>query len=92
MEKCADCGKPISMGEPSYYRPALHGDFGQSFHSHCGDPLGMKAKDARLADLDAEVQRLRRVVVQYGDRARMSNAADMELQQAIDRAFEAVRT
>lgn len=36
----------------------------------------------------AEITMLRRALVIYGDRAKMSNAADMALQQAIDRAFE----
>lgn len=35
-----------------------------------------------------EIDLLRTAVVRYGDKARMSNAEPMELQQAIDRAFE----
>jgi hypothetical protein len=41
----------------------------------------------RIVELENEVL-LQRAVVTYGDRARMSNASDMSLQQAIDRAFE----
>lgn len=48
---CADCGKPIGMDEGSYYRK-VHGlDIGESFHSTCGDPLGLKARDAAIDQL-----------------------------------------
>ncbi len=55
-----------------------------------GVPIGIVLEDARkcVVDLEREVGLLRRAVVQYGDRASMSSAADMALQQAIDRAFE----
>lgn len=56
MEICADCGKPIQMGEGSYYRRDPASDIGQTFHSTCGDPLGIKAKDA-------EIERLRSILV-----------------------------
>lgn len=51
-ETCADCGKPINYGEPSYYsKDPAGGDFGKTYHSHCGDPFGIKAKDAEIARL-----------------------------------------
>ena len=54
MENCADCGKPIDMHEASYYRKDPLLDIGQSFHSRCGDPFGIKAKDAEIARLTLE--------------------------------------
>lgn len=36
----------------------------------------------------AEIQRLRLLLVKYGDRVRMARAEPAEMQQAIDRAFE----
>lgn len=50
METCADCGKPIVMNAPSYYRADPAGGMGKSYHSTCGDPLGIKAKDAEIAE------------------------------------------
>ena len=41
-----------------------------------------------IAERDKEIALLRKAVVQYGDRSRMATVADMDLQQAIDRAFE----
>lgn len=41
----------------------------------------------QLAD---EIMLLRQALVKYGDRARMATVEPMELQQAIDRAFENV--
>jgi hypothetical protein len=52
-------------------------------------PLTVAALRSHIAKLEAEVDTLQRAVVTYGDRARMSNAADMVLQQTIDRAFAA---
>lgn len=52
MEICADCGKPIGMSEGSYYKKAGdNSDIGQTFHSLCGDPFGLKSKDAEIAQL-----------------------------------------
>jgi hypothetical protein len=51
-ETCADCGKPIAMHEGSYYRKDPADDIGRTFHSTCGDPLGIKAKDAEIDRLD----------------------------------------
>jgi hypothetical protein len=52
METCADCGKPILMNEGSYYRKrGDNTDIGQTFHSTCGDPFGLKAKDAEISRL-----------------------------------------
>jgi hypothetical protein len=58
METCADCGKPINMNDPSYYRRDPSGDIGKSFHSYCGDPFGTKAKDARIAQLEKALQEI----------------------------------
>lgn len=55
MDNCADCGKPIDMHEPSYYRKDPTEDIGKSYHSHCGDPFGIKAKDAKIERLQALV-------------------------------------
>lgn len=52
---CADCGKPIGMNEGSYYRKDGYADLGHAFHSTCGDPLGIKAKDSEIERLRAEV-------------------------------------
>lgn len=44
MEICAECGEPIGFGQGSYYKKAGdNSDIGQTFHSTCGDPLGIKA-------------------------------------------------
>jgi hypothetical protein len=63
METCADCGEPIEMGQPSYYRKRPEDDIGQSFHSTCGDPLGIKLierrADATAAVLQVDNERLR---------------------------------
>lgn len=61
METCADCGKPIKMGEPSYYRKDPAGDIGKAFHSTCGDPFGLKAKDAKIARLTEVLEWLDRL-------------------------------
>lgn len=52
-ENCADCGKPIFGNQGSYYRKEPHEDIGQAFHSGCGDPFGLKAKDAKIDVLRA---------------------------------------
>jgi hypothetical protein len=54
METCAECGKPIEMGQPSYYRKRPGDDIGQSFHSHCGDPMGLKASERRIREEERE--------------------------------------
>jgi hypothetical protein len=41
-----------------------------------------------LADAKREISILRDVVVTYGDRLRMATVHDMNMQQAIDRAFD----
>lgn len=55
METCAECGKPIFMHEPSFYKKDPSGDIGKTYHSTCGDPLGIKAAVAaerrRCADI-----------------------------------------
>lgn len=54
---CPDCQKPIGSHEPSY---ATRDPFGKTDvvivrHSGCGDPLGTKAKDKRIAELEDRV-------------------------------------
>ena len=46
----------------------------------------MREAAARITALEADVQRLRDIVVRYGDRIGMANAP-AELQQTIDDAF-----
>lgn len=41
-----------------------------------------------LSQAKAEIRTLRDCIVTYGDRVRMATAADMTMQQAIDRAFD----
>ena len=36
------------MLDASYYRKAPGDDIGKTYHSHCGDPFGTKAKIKRL--------------------------------------------
>ncbi len=45
-----------------------------------------------IKDRDLEILRLQTAIVRYGDRSRMGTVEPMELQQAIDRAFEAPHT
>jgi len=59
MEICADCGKKIGMLEPSYYRKG-DDDIGRAYHAACGDPYGLKAKDAEIELLRAEIEQLKR--------------------------------
>jgi hypothetical protein len=55
METCAECGKPIQMNEPSYYkRDPAGGDFGKTYHSNCGDPFGHKAAVAKAVSDERE--------------------------------------
>lgn len=58
MERCGGCGKAIGLNEASYYRKGPNDDMGTAYHAGCGDPLGLKAKDARIAELEAEIKRL----------------------------------
>lgn len=56
METCAECGKPIEMGQGSFYIPAPAGaDFGKTYHSGCGDPLGIKAAIAAERERCAKI-------------------------------------
>ncbi len=57
-EICADCGKPIKMGEPSYYSRKPEEDIGRCYHSRCGDPFGHAAKAAEITRLRAVLQRI----------------------------------
>lgn len=52
-EICAGCGKEIGMLEGSYYRKMPGDDIGQTFHSMCGDPFGIGAKNAKIERLTA---------------------------------------
>lgn len=60
MEKCAACGLTIEMGQPSYYRRSPNDDIGQTYHTKCGDPFGLAAKDAEIEKLQREVHELKR--------------------------------
>jgi hypothetical protein len=62
-EACADCGKPIQMNEGSYYRKGPADDIGKTYHTACGDPLGIKAKDA-------EIERLRSILAHVANDSR----------------------
>ena len=80
-ETCADCGKPISMHEASYYRKDPSGEIGQSFHSYCGDPFGTKAKDAEIERLQDAKRRALAIADERGkenDRLRVDLAAALE--------------
>lgn len=59
MEVCGDCGKPIGMLEASYYRKDHGADMGQTFHSKCGDPLGLQVKDQTIERLLTALRRIR---------------------------------
>lgn len=49
MTICADCNKPIQNGEPTYFRSGGGSGLADKFfHSQCGDPFGIKAKDAEI--------------------------------------------
>jgi hypothetical protein len=45
MPVCHDCQKPILPNETAYTGPEGF------FHSDCGDPFGIKARDAEIARL-----------------------------------------
>lgn len=57
-EICADCGKPIFGGQGSYYSKHPHEDIGRAYHSQCGDPFGLRARDTKIAQLKARIERL----------------------------------
>lgn len=67
METCTDCGKPIETGQGSYSRLDPAGVIGKMFHSTCGDPFGIKAKDAEIARLKLEIDTLEDVIKNLGD-------------------------
>jgi hypothetical protein len=64
METCADCGKPITFAQPSYYAQDGYGDIGRAYHSACGDPFGVKA--AILAEREACAKIIEDSIVGYG--------------------------
>lgn len=55
MELCIGCGKPIEPGQSSYYRKNPVDDIGGSFHSACGDPLGINAAIAAERERCAKI-------------------------------------
>lgn len=57
---CDDCGKEIGMLDASYYKQVPGSDIGKQFHSHCGDPFGIRV-------LKAENERLRKGIQDYLD-------------------------
>jgi hypothetical protein len=57
METCAECGKPIEIGQGSYYRKNPTDDLGQTFHSTCGDPLGIDRAVAKERKRCADIAR-----------------------------------
>jgi len=63
-EVCADCGKPITMGQGSYYQKNLADDLGHSYHAECGDRFSVKAKDAEITRLRARAALLRLITSQ----------------------------
>lgn len=85
METCAECGKPINPGEPAY---AVSDPWGKTqlqkvYHSKCGDPLGIKAKDAEIERLRAENDMMRSLII---------DAPTKEERDAIfDRRFASVK-
>lgn len=52
--ECVDCGKQILPNEGAYTTYAF-GGAGLVHHSSCGDPFGLKAKDAEITSLRAEL-------------------------------------
>jgi len=49
MHVCFDCEKPVTAGGWLDQHNRLH-------HSGCGDPLGMKSNEARIAELEAALR------------------------------------
>ena len=45
---CAACGKPIGFGQPCYFRIGASAEDKNFFHSGCGDPFFIKAKDIEI--------------------------------------------
>lgn len=54
-ENCADCGKPIYGDQGSYYRKEPHEDIGRAYHAQCGDPFGVRSRDAEIKRLQSIV-------------------------------------
>lgn len=54
MDTCADCGKPIFDGEAGWARSD---PYGKRYHAACGDPFGLKAKDAEIERLKHDIER-----------------------------------
>ena len=55
-EICADCGKPIFGNQGSYYSKNPDEDIGRAYHSQCGDPFGVRARDAEIARLKSAIR------------------------------------
>lgn len=56
---CAGCGKPIGQYEPRYQSNPMGLGIGQDkfYHSQCGDPFGLKARDATIEQLRAALRK-----------------------------------
>lgn len=77
---CADCGKVISFNERSYYQRNPNDDIGHEYHSACGDPLGIKAKDNEIGRLKSELAAAIQARDLYHNQR---DRAQMELQRAL---------
>lgn len=49
---CAGCGKEIDIYAPRYWRTEPR----RVYHSNCGDPFGIQAKDAEIRRLRAALE------------------------------------
>jgi hypothetical protein len=82
-ETCADCGKPIAMHEESYYLKDPADDIGRTFHSTCGDPHGIKAKDAEIERLRGIEDAADKAAAIYEAYIRERDAEIKRLQEAL---------
>lgn len=88
-ELCAECGQPILTGQGSYYaRDPAGGDFGRSFHSERGDPLGIKAKDAEIERLRAALTKIR--YLEAADADTWIWTAQEEAREALDKSEQSL--
>jgi len=71
-EICARCGKPITMGQDSFYLKSPGDDIGQAFHANCGKGaeverlttiLRLVANDSRAFHLHERTKELLRPFV-----------------------------
>lgn len=61
-ETCADCGNPITMNQASHYSRDEFSDIGRTYHSACGDPMGVKALKADNTRLREALQEAREML------------------------------